>query len=293
MFAGLFTDAFVISPYLESAQSSLVWNIAAGPGTHYSPNILSELSFDDMKSRGLGLNLAYLNRLNDRLAFCAALDVLSTNIQSGSVQDSDYYENNRQNEFSRSYSKAEGGQQHGRFDVGFKYRWFGNRGHYVSVLGGIQRFDQDIDISEGVQFIPQEQRGAPLSGLNSSYDSRFDSHFIALISEHAFSWGTLGIRYEMHNVEFDASANWNLRENFAHPTSFAHTAEGTGTLLLMGYSYAIADHWDLYTYLSRRSFEVSDGYDHTFLNDGSAVVLRLNEVELDIETVNAGARYWF
>ena len=61
MFTGLFIDAFIVTPYVEQTKSELVWNIANGAGANASPNVLSELSFKDVKSIGYGLKLAHLN----------------------------------------------------------------------------------------------------------------------------------------------------------------------------------------------------------------------------------------
>lgn len=291
MFDGLYTDGLVVTPYIDHAKTNLEWSISAGPSTQYSPNILSELSFDDMKTKGWGLSLSYLKKLNNKWAFNIEADLLKSKISSGDVQDSDYAEDNRQAEFSRSYSDAKGdGADRRTISTGFKYRWFGNKGHYASVLIGKQIYDFDIRMRNGTQVIPAT---FPIPGLSSTYETETDSIFIALGSEHVFDWGTVGLRLERHDVSYDAKANWNLREDLAHPVSFAHTAEGTADVIVLGYSYTINKSWDVFANLSRRTMSLNDGYDHVFANDGRSTVVRLNNVDMTTSAVNAGVRYLF
>lgn len=294
MFTGLFIDSFQISPYVDLAKSDVSWSISAGPGTNYTPNILSELSFRNVKSRGAGLTLAYLNKLNDHIAFYVEGDLSDGDIQSGNIRDSDYLGDNRTGEFSRSYSEASGDSyQNKQGAMGFKYRWLSNHGHYFSVLVGTSDFQYDIQMRDGIQAIPLELAGSALPGLNSSYDSTFSTQYFALITEHVFSFGTLGLRLEQHQIEFDAKANWNLRDDLAHPTSFAQTGEGNGHAIVVGYSYAIDPSWDIYLNLHRRHNVVDDGYDHTFASDGSSVVTRLNKYDFEAIGYQAGFRYIF
>lgn len=294
MFTGLFIDSFQIAPYIELSKADLVWSVAAGPGLNYSPNVLSELSFEDLKARGGGFTISHINKLNDKVAFYIEGDIASSDISTGSARDSDYFGDNRTEEFSRSYSKTKGdGLKKKLGAMGFKYRWMSNRGHYVSVLIGMSDFQYDINMKDGVQYIPIESRGIQLTGLDSTYDSIFKSEFIALMSEHAFPFGTLGLRIEQHKTEFDAKANWNLRQDLAHPISFAQTGEGDGYVVVLGYSYAINTSWDVYLNIVKRNYVISDAYDHIFMREGSSVVTRLNEVDYEDYSSQAGFRYIF
>lgn len=294
MFDGLYTDALAVSPYLDHTKTDMVWSIGAGPSTNYSPNVLSELSFDQLKSRGWGLNIAYLNKLNNKWAFNLEGDYFRSSIKKGDIQDSDYEGDDRTEEFSRSYSDASGDAlERKQTALGFKYRWFDTKGHYLGLMIGRHDFDFDVNMTNGVQIVPLESNGLTLAGLDSTYDSRFLSTFAAVTTEHVFNWGTVGFRYEKHDVEFDAKANWNLRSEFAHPVSFAHTGEGDGETLTLGYTYTVTKAWDVYVNWSRRQIEISDGYDHTFFVDGSSIVLRLNNVDYDSESMQGGVRYIF
>lgn len=295
MFTALFTDSIIISPYVKQTTSDLVWSIAAGPGENYNPDRLSELTFTNMKNRGLGVEIGWMARLNENIAFILEGKFSKSDLQSGDVRDSDYASSGRSTEFSRSYAQSDdGSDEYFSATVGLKYRWFQTKGHYISFLLGLSKLDRDINISQGVQYLPLENRGAQLVGLNSSYDSRWNSLFYSVSTEHAFTWGTVGFQVKMHpGMEFDADANWNLREDFAHPTSFAHTGEGDGIEYVFGYSYAFHDQSDIYTQYEIMEFNVADGYDHVFYGDGSSYVTRLNNADLESQSLVFGYRHWF
>ncbi|MCG7952648.1 MAG: hypothetical protein N0E56_15730 [Candidatus Thiodiazotropha endolucinida] len=292
MFTGLFLDSFTITPYLEQSKSEVVWSIPAGPSSFYSPNILSELTYKDVKARGLGLNLAYLNKVSDHWALYLEGDYSDTSIKSGSSQDSDYLGDNRTEEFSRSYADVDDDSSvRTSFTIGMKTRWFDSKGHYFTFLFGHQKHQLNMTTSNGVQYIPEESRGSPMTGLNSTFNSEFSSWYSGVATEHVFKWGTIGIRYERHDVEYDSEADWNLREDLAHPTSFIQSGEGKGTLLTLGYSYQVNLNWDLFFNYTRRDYDIKEGYDQTFASDGSSYVTTLNGLQYDSEQYQIGFRY--
>lgn len=295
MFTALFTDAIIISPYLKQTETELVWSVSSGPEVNSLSNGLSELSFRDMKSRGIGLELGWMARLNEDIAFTLESNLLKANLYSGSVRDSDYSASDIGVEVARSIAHADqGSDEKYSAGAGLKYRWFGTKGHYISLLVGLVAVDNDIDIHNGVQYLPTAPGGSEIVGLASSYDSRWTSIFYSVSSEHAFTWGTIGVQVKVNpRVEFDADANWNLRSDLSHPTSFAQTGEGDGVNYVFGYSYSISGHSDVYSQFEFSKYQVSDGYDQTFFKDGSSFVSRLNNVELDERTFVIGYRYWF
>ncbi len=294
MFTGLFIDAFVLSPYIELSKSELVWSIAAGPSAAYTPNILSELTYSELKSEGFGLQFSYLKKLNDNWAFYIEGDYSDSSITSGESQDSDYQSDNRGDEFSRSYAEIKDDLiKKEMFSVGIKTRWFDKQGHYLTFLFGHQQHNVDITVTNGVQAIPVEMNGTPLVGLNSTYDSEFSSWYYGLSTEHVFKWGTIGLRYEIHDIDFIAQADWNLRPDFQHPKSFEHTGKGDGNTLVLGYTYTFNLSWDAYFNVIHREYEINDGYDQTFFSDGGSYITTLNKLEYKIESYQLGFRYIF
>jgi hypothetical protein len=221
MFFGLFIDTMVINTQLEMSDSELVWDIASSASAATTPNVLSELSFRDIRSLGYVINLGYMNRFDNNIAFVLEAEYADSRIQSGRAQDSDYASDNRTDEFSRSFSDIESDSiNYFSLATGIKTRWLNTKGHYLSFLIGYKKHNVDITMTNGVVEIPEADAGSLIPGLNSTYNSEFRSIFAGLSTEHVFSWGTIGFRYDLYYTDLKAEADWNLRTDFAHPVSF-------------------------------------------------------------------------
>src|SRR5690606_39043042 len=95
-------------PHVGMSDSQLNWDIAGGLSDKASPNILSELEFEDIRSIDAGVTLDIIRPLRNDLAFRVEADYTRSFIQDGRVQGSDYLGNDRTLEFSRSYSELAG-----------------------------------------------------------------------------------------------------------------------------------------------------------------------------------------
>ena len=294
MFTGLFIDSIIISPYVEHAKSELVWDIAAGPSEYFSPNILSELHYNDVKHTGLGIHLAQLKPIANNLAFYGELRYSDTNISSGRSQDSDYLANNREAEFSRSYADIKNnGNNNFSISLGLKKRWFDVSGHYFTAMIGYQNTKFDLTATNGVQAIPDELNGEVFPGLESTYNSDFNSLYFSLSTEHVFQWGTVGLRLDRYDIDFEAVADWNLREDLAHPKSFLHSGNGKGDSFTLEYSYQLNINWDTFLNFKRLRYKIKNGYDQTFFADGASYVTTLNRLSYESDQFNFGIRYIF
>jgi len=295
MFTGVFIDSFALSPYLEGAESELVWSIAA-PAPYTSPNILSELSYTELKREGLGFQFSYLKTFDNLWAFYAEGDYSNTAITSGESQDSDYFSDNRTDEFSRSYSDVSDELvERKSLALGVKTRWTKgqNEGHYVTVLLGYQEHDVDMTVTNGVQVVPVELNGDSIVGLNSTYNSDFTSLYLGLSTEHVFNWGIVGFRYERHDLDFVAEADWNLRDDFQHPKSFEHTGDGDGDVFTLGYTYKLNFHFDVFVNVIHREYVIKNGNDEVFFSDGTTGETKLNKLFYKSNNIRAGIRFVF
>lgn len=294
MFTGLFVDSFVVSPYIEQSHSEIVWDIAGGPSPYYTPNVLSELSYEKIKALGYGIQLAGLYKFSASWALYFEGNLSDASIKSGKAQDSDYAADNRGEEFSRSYADIKDDNvKDVSYCLGVKTRWFGAHGHYFTFLVGHRESEINLTVTNGTQIIPAELNGTAITGLKSTYNSDFSALFYGIGTEHVFQWGTLGLRYEIHNVDFDAQADWNLRDEFAHPKSFTHTGDGKGRALILGYSYQINRNWDAYFNFSRLKYEINNGYDQTYFATGESYVTTLNSLDYESDRYQVGIRYIF
>ena len=294
MFLGLFIDTMVINTQLEISDSELVWDIASSASATTTPNILSELSFRDIRSLGYVINFGYMNRFDNNIAFVLEAEYADSRIQSGRAQDSDYASDNRTDEFSRSFSDIESDSiNYFSLATGIKTRWLNTKGHYLSFLIGYKKHNVDITMTNGVVEIPEADAGSLIPGLNSTYNSEFRSIFAGLSTEHVFSWGTIGFRYDLYYTDLKAEADWNLRTDFAHPVSFEQVGDGKGYAATLGYTYNHNRNWDYSIDYVVTKYHIQDGYDQTYFSDTTSFIVKLNNSEYKQEAIRIGVSYNF
>ncbi len=271
------------------------WSIA-GNSDGTSPNILSELSWKDLGI--LQLKIESDISLNNKIYIRSYLDYGA--IVDGRVQDSDYTGDDRTGEFSRSNSEAGDGYV-GDASVAIGYELWAmddSVGRYLRFipLVGYSFHRQSLTMKSGFQVIPLN---GPFSGLNSTYEADWYGPWIG-----ADLWFESGadsyfiLRMERHWATYYAKADWNLRTDFQHPTSFEHEADGTGYIISLGWQYAPEDSWQYSMAMDYQRWDTDAGLDRTFLalpnasciNGGTVCETRLNDVTW--KSVTFSLRAW-
>ena len=255
---------------------NLQWNIAGNVYGTY-PNILSELTWTD-------LNIYQLDGfvktdLEDGCFFYGNLKFGI--ITSGQNQDSDYNKNNRTNEYSRSNNDANGDNT---LDLSgaFGFNLIQTPTLTISPMIGYSYNQQNLVITNGYQTIPAT---GSFSGLHSTYKTEWFGLWVGINLEKA-----LGSKFKLYNaveyhwVDYEATANWNLRDDLQHPVSFKHTADGTGYTLSTGIDYLYKDYTTIRFKISYLDWKTDFGIDTTYFVNGSIDQTQLNEVKWDSTT---------
>lgn len=259
-------------------RDDLDWNIA-GDSSGNNPNILSELTWDDLESYQVKFqaNLVWPNII--------ALRGLADYgwIFDGENQDSDYLADDRTWEFSRSNNNADDGDVWDvSLAIGYPFRTGQNVIGTITPLVGYSHHEQNLKVSDGFQTIPAT---GPFSGLDSSYDTKWkgpwlgiDMHFRAAeIKTFAHRFETF-FSYEYHWADYEAEADWNLRDDFEHPKSFEHDADGNGWIIRAGFNFVLQRHIALNFNFDYQDWSTDSGTDKVFFADGTTAKTRLNEV---------------
>ncbi len=259
-------------------RDDLDWNIAGNTNGNH-PNILSELTWDDVQS--------YQVKFQGNLVWPSIIALRGTAgygwIFDGENQDSDYRGDNRTFEFSRSNNSSDKGNVlDASFAFGYPLR-FGRAvvGTFIPLVG-YSHHEQQFDLTDGCQTIPDT---GPFPGLDSSYDTLwkgpwigFDLHFksseIRALAHRIETYFT----YEFHWADYSAEADWNLREDLAHPKSFKHKADGDGYILSSGFNLMLDQRWALNINLDYQDWSTDRGTNKVFFADGKTAETRLNEV---------------
>jgi hypothetical protein len=273
-------------------QDDLSWSIADPSG---SPDVLSELSFDDLRIVQLGGELD----LRTRRGFEAEIALRIGEILDGDNRDSDYDVSGQ--EYSRSENTVEDDDVwDGSVGIGWGIDWTdprtGRSARFIPMVG-YSVHQQNLRITDGNQTIsesPSVQPLGPFDGLNSTYEAEWRGPWIGLhgLYEATPRWSA-EIDVEFHWADFEAVADWNLRADLAHPKSFEQEAEGQGLRLLLKGVRRLGPRSDFTLRLALENWETDEGTDTIYLADGTAVTTRLNEVEWQSLAIEAGWRRRF
>ncbi len=282
------------------------WNIAGNIGGT-SPNILSELTWDDLESYQVTARGQVLLG-NQRSPFGGTIrgSLSYGDIYAGGNQDSDYFGDNRTREFSRSNNNADKGDVWDGSLGGGVVFFMAGRKFALTPLLGVSYHKQNLSIYEGYQTVSDPSQAPPLhpgitlppvgpiAGLDSTYEARWWSGWFGLDLNYqpipAFSvHGSV----ETHGGSYEATGNWNLRDDLQHPDSFKHTSDNAfGVVTNLGLR-AGGPRLQLTLDFYYQKWQVDDGEDRTYFSDGTVGITKLNEVNWEATSLNAGLTYSF
>lgn len=284
-------DDYQMEFYVQGGyrQDDVDWNIAYPTGV---PNIVSELQWKNVESAmfetGIAITYAENWHAEGQFGYGAIVD--------GDNQDSDYDLNDRQGEFSRSYSVTDDGAT---IDVsgGLGYHFtIGNKDSTPRIRltpkAGFAFHTQQFNDTNGVQVIPAYGN---FGGLDSTYDSTWYG-----------PWGGLATRFvitrqlsldgsiEYHWANYEGTGNWNLRDDFQHPKSFEQEADGDGVVASAGARYLFSPEWAVRLTADYQRWKANNNGKNTFhFANGFIVESRYNEVNWDSYGFNLGMEYKF
>lgn len=270
----------------------LDWSIA-GDADGNAPNILSELTWENIKSQQLRLTGTV--DVQQRFVIRAAIGYGS--IYEGQNQDSDYGGDNRTLEFSRSNNNSDDGRVWD-VSIGIGPRLdFGLNFFSLVPMVGYSYHVQSLTMTDGYQTIPNT--GA-ISGLDSSYETRWQGPWMGvkmtidamqplwLFQDVAFHFS-----FEYHWADYEAEADWNLRPDFEHPKSFEHDADGFGLDYALGATFFLSDQFSFTLAYEFSEWQTEEGVDRVFFSDGTIGGTQLNRVRWTTRAWSLGVAYQF
>ncbi len=261
----------------------LDWNIANDLAGTSTPNILSELTWDNLNIMQLDMGMrTEANNIVFRV------DADYGWILTGNNQDSDYDGNNRTLESSRSNNDAGAGNV---WDVSTAIGYNFGEDASITPLIGWSMHRQNLRLRDGFQTIPAT---GDFAGLNSKYDAEWTGPWLGfdagVTTENA---ARFFLNFAYHFATYKAEADWNLRTDFAHPVSFRHEATGYGIDAGGGVEYELAENQMLVAGIEYRKWKADNGADTTFFATGASSVTKLNEVNWQSFTFRLDAAYAF
>jgi hypothetical protein len=269
-------------------QDQFDFNISGGPG---GPDILSELTWEDLQIVQLGIDAGW--RFKPRRSPVGALVQFEGsygNIIDGSNEDSDYEGDSRTQEFSRSNNEADGDVWDISIGAGPQFTLFADRLR-ISPLLGYAWHAQNLNITDGYQTIDTVGNEiGPFSGLDSSYDALWYGFWTGVASEwRPLRTVALNCSLQFHEFDYKAEADWNLRDDLAHPKSFEQWASGDGIQGSAGVALQLPRRWRLHLdYYYRRWQADGRGLHRAYIADGTLADTGLNEVNWESQSLFLG-----
>jgi len=130
----------------------------------------------------------------------------------------------------------------------------------------------------------------PFPGLDSNYDAKWWGPWLGLDMLLDFNKrGSAFARFEYHFVNYFGQANWNLRDDFAHPVSFEHDSNGTGMVVEIGWRQVmLTDAWTWGVSAGLQSWSTDPGRDRVYgaACGGCFTDTRLNEVNWTTKSIS-------
>lgn len=279
-------------------QDDLHWDIASDPTGSLTPNVLSELRWKHVQSFQTALTAEAEDRhvvFRSRAAY--------GRIGKGLNEDSDYAGDNRTLEWSRSRNDASAGYT---ADVSGALGWrFEPAGAWSFVpLAGYAWHRQFLRMRNGYQVVSkvvtingvtyQAPPLGPFTGLDSRYIANWHGPWLGVeLDWHGAAWqARMTGRYEWNR--YRGEANWNLRQDLAHPLSFLHRARGHGWHFQARVERRISEQLILGLDTGFSRFDTRAGTDTSYLSTGgTGGVTRLNGVHWRSASIGCRLEYDF
>jgi hypothetical protein len=263
------------------SKEDLDWSIA-GNIKGENPNIFSELIWSDLKSAGFELAVSgdvYRKIYLD-------LNLFRSTINSGKSTDSDYEGDDRASRVFYAQLNSNRGSIKS-YTAGLGYALVRNRRYKVIPSLGYRDLRQNL-------FLLNDESDGSDNTLNTTYDTKWRGPYVKLDMQISFS-KSFSINYitSYHQVEYEATADWNLIESFQHPISFEHEAKGYQ--LDLGIRLNKTLYKKISGYASGNYFKSStgSGIDYLYLKEGNVVATKLNEVNGGGYRIGVGVAYTF
>lgn len=280
---------------MGSDTGSLQWSIAADPSGETGPDVLSELSYRDVKfsvfnaSADLRIHRGILAGSNLFMTYRAG------QATSGEVQDSDYSGNNRTQEYSRSLSSAEDSTL-GSIEFGIGHTFYPTPStRFVPAVAWARHY-QNMTMTDGRQTVDTHNPsnlGAFRGTLNSSYETEWTGAWAGFNWEYVTRQHRLSLGVKQYWLDYHAVADWNLRSDFAHPKSFEHWAVGGGTGFDVRYQYHFSNSFSVTMAWYQLDWSTGTGEDKVYFANGTTGGSQLNEVTWESTGYNMGLQLLF
>lgn len=272
-------DKFRVQVFTGYEQENFRWSIA-GNSAGQDPNVYSELKWQAVSGISGSVDLQW--EAGKRWRFFASGSRTFT--RWGSMTDTDYGLDNRNDQLYHQQFNVTGGHSEA-VSAGIGYCLPGS---------GPFRLTPFIGYSIHEQYFPIVDPGGAYAQLNSSYSAKWLGPLVRVDASWQLSghW-QLSAEETYDQVLYRASADWNLIQEFSHPVSFRHHADGYGAEGEFRLHYTGGRHIGITLAADYFNRETGTGIDVLYLNTGQSQQTQLNGVRTDGFGVRLGSELRF
>lgn len=296
-------QSFTLS--LVAASDDDRFAIASDPTGTATPNILSELQWNDVESWRLTGNLRLAAGRHFRIIGDLGIGLTT----DGSGTASDYLGDDRTNEYSRVVSTADGKAD---LDATLAFGWEWRKNFSVPLwrigksdksvalasdmgitpLVGYSYARRNVEFSDGVQLVPPS---GSFPGLAGHYEPEWHGPMVGVegdfrIAKRLFFYG--GYRAWLA-VEHSAEAAWPIREAVLRPEDFSNQADGNGSEFIVGLRWHLNDRQTIGLHYTELELTADNGESDTTTSAGNPFDTRLNEVEWNRTSISLSFEWRF
>jgi hypothetical protein len=240
------------------------WSIA-GNSQGKDPNIYSELIWKNLRGAesGIGLKWNFWKALATRFNYSHAF------ILSGIVTDTDYQQDNRTYpSYFASFDSDRGSINNFCLSLSWEKIYLSRR-FSLSPLFGYSMVFQSLYLLD--------HAGKYDKNLRSTYKTFWNGLQIGGQAEVSLTDRIKIIpSLQYHQLRYRAKGNWNLIEQFEHPVSYRHIANGYGIESSFKVNYALSSKWSLSAEAGYSYYKTGTGRDILYLSNGQESYTRFN-----------------
>lgn len=295
---GLFPASALADKYNSDFSLTLVnttqevsFSIASDLTGAETPNVLSELIWDNMDTWALesrvNIGLGKSFKIGARVGVGAIVD--------GNATDWDYAGDNRTDPFSYAVATVDGKYQvYGDVNIGWEFNNsfevpvlpLGKSGKSMALAStiavtpriGYAYSRQEILFKDGVQLVPNL---GPFEGLNSTYTPEWQGIYLGVDGSFRIAGPVhLLVSAQFYpDLRYRADANWNLRGDLSSPTSFRHSADGSGFAYEAGLRWQVDKLMSIALSYRDLSVDTDPGRAQVYSIDYGEISTRLNTAD--------------
>lgn len=274
-FYGYQTNRLSVNASAGYSYENFSWSIA-GNSKGQNPNVYSELSWKGQEGAIFALDLKY----NIYKQFFIEGSFAQKSIAGGNVTDTDYGADNRTNPvFDVKLNTHNGNTSAGMLALGYRFNISSVFNTGLSAGYAINKQSLYLDDADA----------SAQQNLNSNYKADWRGWVIKLSPAVQFSDKiTLCSSLAYHQAKYSAKANWNLIEEFEHPLSFRHNANGYGIETGLKVNYKLRSQLSFHIAGNYFTWHTGTGTDQLYLTSGQNPRTQLNEVKRNGYSIMAG-----